>query len=713
MSKPDFQSRQEFVKPAESEFNDPLGYYLKTVVSPGVSVNWIVFWNGAHAHFLATVGRVANEFKGIEVKPRAEHPGELPEEPDTASMTAKERETAMAEHKMALDKYWRMNAVYAPQAEKLLDARNQIVQDLLSTRVKFEITQYLEEVKGAEALYSDKTTLPDIKEWIQDACLRQGGRDNRELKKIAKEQKQRLDTEGSMLKSETLTDLLHKCKGIQNTYNAAYTSEHEQLKDSDMVDIFHTALDPERYNEYKVYLENRRRQKPRANATEEQIAQFMFNLNLPMNLQEIYDECKGYQYCEKPPMPNIMAAEKATKGKGNGTKPQKPSDAVDKVEGEHEDRKCYKCGVLGHIAINCSEGKATNKKKSDSQPAVQPTQPIVNPMVQAPLHNVYPIGVPPPWMGGGGPQPYPHMLYPNMIYHGMGYPPPATGMAQGSYQGSDILPPQTVLTQSDDEDDPSEEFNFAMIRVEPEKENHSILAHRDREDKWMAERLLQTEKDERLVAEKLRTESAARELAEMKLVEMEQRFKEMEKEHVAEKAERLRLRKEKAALAKQKKEEKKAALATQKKHEEKTALDKKETELELTKMNTVHGTLEEEEFDSVGAHLISRGFKRSNSNNWYFVKQFGHDQMDVRDDDRATYNDKADLNQLLKGLKEKFKIQCNSLKIQEGSILDHLDIHFSYDKEGQENVSITPFTQKLGQRNEQICKKTADIFKVG
>ena len=339
------------------------------------------------------------------------------------------------------------------------------MQDLLSTRVQFEITQYLEEEKGAEALYSDNTTLPTIKEWLQDACLRQGGRDNRELKKAAKEEKQRLDTEGSMLKSETLTDLLHKCKGIQNTYNAAFTSEHEQLKDGDMVDIFHTALDPERYNEYKVYLENRKRRKPRANATDEQIEQFMLFLNLPMNLQEIYDECKGYQYCEKPAMPNIMAAEKATKGKGNGTKPQKPSDAADEVEGEQDDRKCYKCGVLGHIARHCSEGKATSNKKSASQPAVQPTQPIVKPMVQAPLHNVYPIGVPPPWMGGGGPQnmPYPHMLYPNMIYHGMGYPPPATGMAQGSYQGSDILPPQTVLSQSDDEDHSSDEINFNIM----------------------------------------------------------------------------------------------------------------------------------------------------------------------------------------------------------------------------------------------------------
>ena len=64
----------------------------------------------------------------------------------------------------------------------------------------------------------------------------------------------------------------------------------------------------------------------------------------------------------------------------------------------------------------------------------------------------------------------------------------------------------------------------------------------------------------------------------------------------------------------------KAALAKQKKDEEKTALDKKRTEdveLELTKMNTVHGILEEgkQKFDSVSTHLISRGFKRSNSNN--------------------------------------------------------------------------------------------------
>jgi hypothetical protein len=119
---------------------------------------------------------------------------------------------------------------------------------------EFEVKQYLEEHKGAEALYSDNVNLTTLCEWIQDACLRTGRRDNRELKKQAKEQKQSLDTDGSMLMHETLEDLYHRCKSMQVSYNAAYTKDSEKLTDKDMVDIMQNALDPERYGEYKVHL---------------------------------------------------------------------------------------------------------------------------------------------------------------------------------------------------------------------------------------------------------------------------------------------------------------------------------------------------------------------------------------------------------------------------------------------------------------------------
>ena len=128
---------------------------MDTKVSPGEAVNWIVFWNGCHAHYSAEYGRSANELKGMEVKPRAEDPGEVPEEPDLANMSAKERETATAEHKMALDRYWRMYNIFAPQKEKLLDAKNTIVQDLLTTKVEFVVKQSLEDEKGADVLYAD------------------------------------------------------------------------------------------------------------------------------------------------------------------------------------------------------------------------------------------------------------------------------------------------------------------------------------------------------------------------------------------------------------------------------------------------------------------------------------------------------------------------------------------------------------------------------
>ena len=155
-------------------------------------------------------GRAANALKGIVVLPRAEHPGELPEEPDTLGMSTKDRETAVAEYKMATDRYWRMNSIYAPQKEKIDDTKVQIAQDLLSLRVKFEVKQFLEEQKGADSLYSDNVDLTALCAWIQEACLHVGGRDNREIKKEAKELKQALDAEGSMLKHETLEDLFHK-----------------------------------------------------------------------------------------------------------------------------------------------------------------------------------------------------------------------------------------------------------------------------------------------------------------------------------------------------------------------------------------------------------------------------------------------------------------------------------------------------------------------
>ena len=90
MSKQFYRPRkQKFVKKTGSEFRDPIQYFLDTKVSPGEAVNWIVFWNGCHAHYSAEYGRSANELKGMEVKPRAEDPGEVPEEPDLANMSAK------------------------------------------------------------------------------------------------------------------------------------------------------------------------------------------------------------------------------------------------------------------------------------------------------------------------------------------------------------------------------------------------------------------------------------------------------------------------------------------------------------------------------------------------------------------------------------------------------------------------------------------------
>ena len=64
-------------------------FFLDTKVSPGQAVNWIPWLQGCHAHYMKEYGRAANEIKGIEVLPRAEHPGDIPEEPELASCQPK------------------------------------------------------------------------------------------------------------------------------------------------------------------------------------------------------------------------------------------------------------------------------------------------------------------------------------------------------------------------------------------------------------------------------------------------------------------------------------------------------------------------------------------------------------------------------------------------------------------------------------------------
>jgi len=83
-------------------------------------------------------------------------------------------------------------------------------------------------------------------------------------------------------------------------------------------------------------------------------------------------------------MPKVMGIasveQEKKKGKGNGTKPKKPSD---EVEDSKETRKCYTCGQNGHIARDCSE----NQQNRDD-----PNPQSVTPIVQHPPHLCFQWG---------------------------------------------------------------------------------------------------------------------------------------------------------------------------------------------------------------------------------------------------------------------------------------------------------------------------------
>ena len=117
-------------------------------------------------------------------------------------------------------------------------------------------------------------------------------------------------------------------------------------------------------------------------------------INLPTNLQEIYDECKSYQYIEKPSFSKLLSIDKVqSMGKGNGTKPRKASDEEEVKEKVSDNRRCYNCGQEGHIATNCPNGRRgiENQNRGVSQ-SPQTVYPMMYCMPQMMMHHFMVIG---------------------------------------------------------------------------------------------------------------------------------------------------------------------------------------------------------------------------------------------------------------------------------------------------------------------------------
>ena len=137
-------------------------------------------------------------------------------------------------------------------------------------------------------------------------------------------------------------------------------------------------------------------------------------------------------------------------------------------------------------------------------------------------------------------------------------------------------------------------------------------------------------------------------------------------------------------------------------------------------MKALYGIVEAPKlwYDTLSAYLISEGFKRSELDCCYFVKDLQSDmKMDVSvhvDDGKATSDDEEELDQLMRNLKSKFHI----LKVNKGPSFDHLGMHYVYDGKGHVDITMIPFTQNLVEKYPEIGDETAatphtvNLFKV-
>ena len=84
------------------------------------------------------------------------------------------------------------------------------------------------------------------------------------------------------------------------------------------------------------------------------------------------------------------------------------------------------------------------------------------------------------------------------------------------------------------------------------------------------------------------------------------------------------------------------------------------------------------------------------------------------DDGKITSDDENEVNELLHDLRRRFI----HLKVQEGTVFDHLGMHFIYDGKGHVEITMSPFTVDLLKKWPEIGMKVAstphtiDLFHV-
>ena len=344
---------------------DSVKYYEKMIITTNANINFIQLWKGAKTALQNQYGDATKVLLRMDVDTEDPDPGPAPEMPRRSTYGNEiddEREylddmnlwrEAKQDHAASVKEY--------KNQKRELNQKLEQIKNVLLSKCDADVREYLEHTHTRDVLYHTDTPVTAVMDYIEAASMRGEGIDKRDLKRQLTRDRNAIESDESMMTTETLLEYKNRIKAFSNRYNMVFADN--PMTEIDMSEAFLNGLDQVRYGGFHIHMKNKQLEKPADTATQEDIRRFEVAQNIPQTLQTMYDQCikykSGYSGAHESHGSTYAVDDDLTlaaTGGGNKTKPKKKSQQVPtKVDGSL--LGCWLCNGKGHHAHNCKHKK--------------------------------------------------------------------------------------------------------------------------------------------------------------------------------------------------------------------------------------------------------------------------------------------------------------------------------------------------------------------
>ena len=246
-------------------------YYEKMIITTNANINFIQLWKGAKTALQNQYGDATKVLLRMDVDTEDPDPGPAPEMPRRSTYGNEiddEREylddmnlwrEAKQDHAASVKEY--------KNQKRELNQKLEQIKNVLLSKCDADVREYLEHTHTRDVLYHTDTPVTAVMDYIEAASMRGEGIDKRDLKRQLTRDRNAIESDESMMTTETLLENKNRITAFSNRYNMVFADN--PMTEIDMSEAFLNGLDQVRYGGFHIHMKNKQLEKPADTATQE------------------------------------------------------------------------------------------------------------------------------------------------------------------------------------------------------------------------------------------------------------------------------------------------------------------------------------------------------------------------------------------------------------------------------------------------------------